>query len=196
MCIRDSFTGERIIAVHQAAAHLPRKQFPCGLDDAGGRGILLQASDLAAAAAAGWVIGHLDVTNLSARTMDPCEQFPTHQDPAAYTSAQGDKDRILLASASADADLTQRRRIGVIEHLARPAAHTGQLIRRVESAPAVQVDAGFYKAVVQHCAWNANAYTCLLYTSNLPDFVGHTNDKIAAFRDDLIVSVLKMHRKM
>ena len=31
---------------------------------------------------------------------------------------------------------------------------------------------------------------------NLPDFIGHTNDKIATFRDDLIVSVLKMHRKM
>ena len=31
---------------------------------------------------------------------------------------------------------------------------------------------------------------------NLPDFIGHTNDKIAAFRDDLIVNVLKMHHKM
>ena len=31
---------------------------------------------------------------------------------------------------------------------------------------------------------------------NLPDFIGHTNDKIAAFRDDLIVNVLKMHKKM
>lgn len=31
---------------------------------------------------------------------------------------------------------------------------------------------------------------------NMPDVIGHTNEDIAAFRDNLIVNVLKMHQKM
>ncbi len=31
---------------------------------------------------------------------------------------------------------------------------------------------------------------------NLPDFIGHTNEEIAAFRDSMLIELLKLHRKL
>lgn len=154
--VKDILGRQRIGLAHQGGG-IRGGQPPPGLPNhPGGRGVLLQAALFAAAA--GHSLGgiDLDVADLAAGAVDAGQQFTVHNDATAHAGAQGDKHHIGIALAAAQPHLTQGGCIGVVDHLDRAAAQGTQRPGGV-AAPALEIDAGLDKAILQHCAGDAQA---------------------------------------
>ena len=134
--VKDLFAGDFFSVQKARQLSLFFKCEMSHADNTGGRSILLQASFFAAAADGSLVFPHLDVADLSCRTVAARKDPASDDDAASDSGAQSHHDDILMTFTTALPLLTKGGDIGIISCDDRNTTQkTGELLSDIEHTP-------------------------------------------------------------